>query len=137
MKCFARFRALPAMLFSLALILMASVKLVYADEALTLSTEATVSQDGVVHIRLTVTNNSETPVYHIHPMFHFHHAMVMGGMIHKLDLEKTSSLKTMNTLPYYGLEIIHSWSWFNTKRGWTILRAACKPTPVHFTIRSR
>ncbi|QPJ65532.1 MAG: hypothetical protein G3M78_09050 [Candidatus Nitrohelix vancouverensis] len=57
----------------------------FADEALTLATETTVSQDGAVHISLTVTNSSGSPVYHVHPMFHFHHAMVMGGMIHKLD----------------------------------------------------
>lgn len=44
-----------------------------------------VGANGDVEIRLTYENISNESIYHIHPMFHFHHSMDMAPMVMKLD----------------------------------------------------
>ncbi len=55
-----------------------------AEDGLDISAETQVSATGAVLINLTLKNISGQPLYSIHPMFHFHHSMEMGGMIEHL-----------------------------------------------------
>ena len=48
------------------------------------STQTSVDSKGEVTIRLTYENISNEPLYHVHPMFHFHHSMDMAPMVMKL-----------------------------------------------------
>lgn len=51
---------------------------------LTLSTATVVSDEGVVNVSLALKNSGRQALYHVHPMFHFHHSHSMAPMIHKL-----------------------------------------------------
>ena len=55
------------------------------DTLLKVSTKSQVTADGKVAIVLTLKNFSSQPLFHIHPMFHFHHAMSHMPMVHRLD----------------------------------------------------
>lgn len=55
-----------------------------SGEPLQMSTLSDVTDAGQVKITLTLKNVSARPLYHIHPMFHFHHSSAMAAMIHKL-----------------------------------------------------
>ncbi|MBI4389370.1 MAG: hypothetical protein HY580_04250, partial [Nitrospinae bacterium] len=57
---------------------------VQAVELLQAATVSEVSEKGAVKVTLSLKNLSDRPLYHVHPMFHFHHSMVMGPMIHSL-----------------------------------------------------
>ena len=52
---------------------------------LEVSTQSQVSSKGQVTISLTLKNPGSQPLFHIHPMFHFHHTMSPMPMIHRLD----------------------------------------------------
>jgi hypothetical protein len=46
--------------------------------------DSNVSQKGQVHLALTIKNIGSKPVFHIQPMFHFHHSMSMMSAIREL-----------------------------------------------------
>ncbi len=71
-------------ILSILLVLTILAKGVFA-EPLNISTHASVEEGGIVDIQLTIENVSGKPLYHIHPMFHFHHSMEPLEMIHLLD----------------------------------------------------
>ncbi|PIQ97143.1 MAG: hypothetical protein COV67_05815 [Nitrospinae bacterium CG11_big_fil_rev_8_21_14_0_20_56_8] len=54
-------------------------------DPLSISTRTHVDENGAVSVVLQLKNDSGRPIYHLHPMFHFHHSMAMMGMIPKLD----------------------------------------------------
>lgn len=56
-----------------------------ADSLLDISTRSQVTDDGRVTITLTLRNPGSQPLFHLHPMFHFHHTMSHMAMIHRLD----------------------------------------------------
>ncbi len=66
------------------LVITVFVKGVFA-ESLNVSTHTSVNDSGKVDIKLTIENISSKPLYHIHPMFHFHHSMAPVEMIHLLN----------------------------------------------------
>ncbi len=55
------------------------------SQPLKVSAQTSVSEKGDVEIHLTYQNISNDPLYHIHPMFHFHHSMDMAPMVMKLN----------------------------------------------------
>lgn len=55
------------------------------NQPLKISTNTSVGEKGTVEIHLTYENISNEPLYHIHPMFHFHHSMDMAPMVMKLN----------------------------------------------------
>jgi hypothetical protein len=55
------------------------------ETPLELSTRSHVTGEGKVTIALTLKNPGDQPLFHIHPMFHFHHMMSPMPMIHRLE----------------------------------------------------
>ncbi len=53
-------------------------------QPLVLSTNTLVTEDGKVHIHLTLQNSGGTPLYDVQPMIHFHHSMAMLSKIVQL-----------------------------------------------------
>ena len=49
-----------------------------------LSIDSDVNEKGQVALALTLKNNSSKALFHIHPMFHFHHSMSMMTTIREL-----------------------------------------------------
>ena len=66
---------------------------------LQLTTQALVDDDGRVRVHLTVKNNGRKPLYDVHPMFHFHHSMVMMNKIARLDPRQRVTLENTNHPP--------------------------------------
>ncbi len=66
---------------------------------LKLTTQALVDDDGRVRVRLTVRNSGRKPLYDVHPMFHFHHSMVMMNKIARLDPRQRVTLENTNHPP--------------------------------------
>ena len=66
---------------------------------LKLTTQALVDDDGRVRVRLMVKNNGRKPLYDVHPMFHFHHNMVMMKKIARLDPRQRVTLENTNHPP--------------------------------------
>jgi hypothetical protein len=64
-----------------------------SETSLQLSTQSNVTGDGKVTISLTVKNPGRQPLFHIHPMFHFHHTMSHMPMIHRLDPGQSVTLE--------------------------------------------
>ena len=62
-------------------------------QPLQLSIDSNVSQKGQVHLALTIKNTGSKPVFHIHPMFHFHHSMSMMTAIRELGPGQSISLE--------------------------------------------
>jgi hypothetical protein len=54
-------------------------------QPLELSIENKVDDVGNVELALTLKNTGFRPIYHVHPMFHFHHSMSMMSKIMRLD----------------------------------------------------
>jgi len=55
-----------------------------AGDALRISTDSKVGEDGRVQITLNLHNTAAKPLHHVHPMFHFHHTMAHMPMIHEM-----------------------------------------------------
>jgi len=53
-------------------------------QPLKVSIESDVNEKGQVELSLTIENKGSYPVFHIHPMFHFHHSMSMMTKIREL-----------------------------------------------------
>ena len=64
-----------------------------SETSLHLSTRSHVAVDGAVTIALTLKNPGRQPLFHIHPMFHFHHTMSHMPMIHRLDPGQSVTLE--------------------------------------------
>lgn len=85
------------------------------SEPLQISTTSEVSEKGKVKIILDLKNIAGKPLYHIHPMFHYHHSHSMAGMIHKLEpgehvtIENTGHPDVMR-IGRYPLAIIANYS---------------------------
>lgn len=85
-------------LFSLAAFL--SPQSVTAGEPLLqLSTQSQVDETGAVTVFLTLENSGGRPLFHIHPMFHFHHTNAMMPMIAKMAPGQTLTLKNTQHPP--------------------------------------
>ena len=69
------------------------------ETSLELATHSHVSGDGQVTIALTLKNPGRQPLFHIHPMFHFHHTMSHMPMIHRLDPGQSVTLKNTKHPP--------------------------------------
>ncbi len=51
---------------------------------LKIETQSHVNEQGQVGLSLMLKNSGASPIFHIHPMLHFHHTMAMLPMIHRL-----------------------------------------------------
>ncbi len=78
-----------------AIILAVLVCLVCSSHAqpLKVSIQNQVDDDGNVKLGLTLMNSGAKPVYHVHPMFHFHHSMSMMTKIMRLDPGQSITLE--------------------------------------------
>lgn len=75
-------------------ILIARVPAGYAEEQpLKVSIQNEVDEEGNVHLALTLRNSGSRPVYHVHPMFHFHHSKSMMTKIMRLDSGQSITLE--------------------------------------------
>lgn len=70
-----------------------------ADSLLDISTQSQVTDDGRVTIALTLKNPGSQPLFHLHPMFHFHHTMSHMPMIHRLDPGESITLENTKHPP--------------------------------------
>jgi hypothetical protein len=64
-----------------------------SETPLDLSTKSHVNDDGKVTIALTLKNSGRQSLFHIHPMFHFHHTMSPMPMIDRLDPGQSVTLE--------------------------------------------
>lgn len=62
-------------------------------EPLEVSIQNQVDDAGNVKLALTLKNSGSQPVYHVHPMFHFHHSMSMMSKIMRLDPGQSITLE--------------------------------------------
>jgi hypothetical protein len=62
-------------------------------QPLQVSIDSHVSQKGQVHLALTIKNTGSKPVFHIKPMFHFHHSMSMMTAIRELGPGQSITLE--------------------------------------------
>jgi hypothetical protein len=81
---FRLFEALGIVIWAVVGILLSVSSLWASENSLDLSTKSHVNGEGKVTIALTVKNSGRQPLFHIHPMFHFHHAMSPMPKIHRL-----------------------------------------------------
>mgnify|MGYP001305927834 CR=1 FL=1 len=58
-----------------------------------LSIDSNVNEKGQVALALTLKNNSSQPLFHIHPMFHFHHSRSMMTAIRELHPGQSITLE--------------------------------------------
>ena len=66
---------------------------------LELFTKSHVTVDGKVTIALTLKNPGRQPLFHIHPVFHFHHTLSHMPMIHRLDPGQSVTLENTKHPP--------------------------------------
>ncbi len=66
---------------------------------LEIKTQTEVSEQGRVGITLTLKNIGSSPIYHLHPMLHFHHTMAMLNSIHRLNPGESVTLKNHDHPP--------------------------------------
>ena len=62
-------------------------------QPLELSIQSKVDGVGNVELALTLKNSGNRPVYHVRPMFHFHHSMSMMSKIMRLDPGQSITLE--------------------------------------------
>jgi hypothetical protein len=77
------------------MLLSALVGMVCSAQArpLELSIQNKVDDLGNVELALTLKNSGDRPVFHVRPMFHFHHSMSMMSKIMRLDPGQSISLE--------------------------------------------
>jgi hypothetical protein len=66
---------------------------------LEVSTQSQVSPEGKVTINLTLKNSGGESLYHLHPMFHFHHTMSRMPVIHRLNPGQSVTLENTQHPP--------------------------------------
>jgi len=69
----------------LAVLALATITCIAEAQSLKVSIQNQVDNSGNVKLALTLKNAGSRPVYHVHPMFHFHHSMSMMSKIMRLD----------------------------------------------------
>jgi hypothetical protein len=69
----------------LAVLALATITCIAEAQPLKVSIQNQVDDLGNVKLALTLKNAGTRPVYHVHPMFHFHHSMSMMSKIMRLD----------------------------------------------------
>jgi hypothetical protein len=62
-------------------------------QPLELSIQNKVDDVGNVELALTLMNSGDDPIYHVRPMFHFHHSMSMISKIMRLDPGQSITLE--------------------------------------------
>jgi hypothetical protein len=83
--------------FFLIVIFLALTTISFAEEMpLKVFSQTEISSKGKVEIRLTYKNISGLPLYHVHPMFHFHHSMDMAPMVIKLNPGESKEIINKN-----------------------------------------
>lgn len=70
-----------------------------ANQPLDVSTETRVGEKGTVDISLTLKNSGSQPLFHLHPMFHFHHTRSMMPRIDRLDPGESVTLENPDHPP--------------------------------------
>ena len=101
-RCRHSFRfvhVLAVVVGTLAGIVLFSPGLSASETSLELATRSHVTADGKVTIALTLKNPGHQPLFHIHPMFHFHHTMSPMPMIHRLDPGQSVTLENAKHPP--------------------------------------
>ncbi len=81
------------LLAGLVLLLGSEFTLAATIEPLKIITKANVSDKGKVDISLTLKNTGSKPLFHIHPMLHFHHNMAMLDGIHRLGAGESITIE--------------------------------------------
>ncbi len=92
-------KAQAIIIWAVAGIVLFASELLADDNLLELSTRSLVSSDGKVTIALTLKNPGRQPLFHVHPMFHFHHTMSPMTMIHRLDPGQSITLENTKHPP--------------------------------------
>jgi hypothetical protein len=70
------------------------IPVAYAQaQPLRVSIQSEVDDSGNVKLALTLKNSGPRPIYHVHPMFHFHHSMSMMSKIMRLDPGQSITLE--------------------------------------------
>jgi len=64
-----------------------------SETSLQISTATQVSDQGKVSIALTLENTGTRPLFHVHPMLHFHHTRLRMPMISKLEPQQSLTIK--------------------------------------------
>ena len=72
------------MRFFLILVIILLIPNQALGEPILLSIDSEVNEKGQVALALTLKNKSSQPIFHVHPMFHFHHSMSMMTTIREL-----------------------------------------------------
>jgi hypothetical protein len=92
-------QVLAVVVWTVAGIVLSAPGLMAGEIPLELSTRSQVSHDGHVTLSLTLKNPTSQPLFHIHPMFHFHHTMSRMPMIHRLNPGQSVTLENMKHPP--------------------------------------
>jgi hypothetical protein len=92
-KPFSFLKVLGNLAWAVAGLLFSAPGLWASETPLDLSTKSHVNDNGKVTIALTLKNSGGQPLFHIHPMFHFHHAMSHMPMVHRLDPGQSVTLE--------------------------------------------
>jgi hypothetical protein len=99
-RCRHPFRFIQVLaVVAVAVVVLFAPGLSASETSLELSTRSHVTGDGKVTIALTLKNPGRQPLFHIHPMFHFHHTMSHMPMIRRLDPGQSMTLKNSKHPP--------------------------------------
>ena len=85
MRLFAKDTVIFFRVIFLAVLALATITCIAEAQPLKVSIQNQVDDLGNVKLALTLKNAGTRPVYHVHPMFHFHHSMSMMSKIMRLD----------------------------------------------------
>ena len=85
MRLFAKDTVIFFRVIFLAVLALATITCIAEAQSLKVSIQNQVDNSGNVKLALTLKNAGSRPVYHVHPMFHFHHSMSMMSKIMRLD----------------------------------------------------
>lgn len=91
--------ALVLMIWAVTGVVVCSADVAARGNPLELSTRSQVTAEGQVTLSLTLTNHSREPLFHLHPMFHFHHTRSPMAMIPRLDPGESLTLENKKHPP--------------------------------------
>ncbi|MCH7499403.1 MAG: hypothetical protein IH886_05255 [Nitrospinae bacterium] len=98
-KPFKLFQALAITVWAVAGMVVCSADVAARENLLELSTRSQVTAEGKVTLFLTLTNHSREPLFHLHPMFHFHHTRSPMPMIPRLGPGESLTLENKKHPP--------------------------------------
>ncbi len=90
---FRTYKNIQGLALGLLFLFLTVVANAQVSDPLKISLRAHVSDEGKVGIALTLKNVGPTPLFHIHPMLHFHHTMAMLNGIHRLEAGESITIK--------------------------------------------